>query len=504
MSILSLKFFFGTAMPIIVALYASYLYFVPSGLDPVIWESPCKLFPLEENTILDHGIKLHENAIHAPESFAFDEHTGLAYSGLADGRVMQFSQMGEVMGTVLFVGGYISAYNKHTQNSEIDLSSYTGMEESELFKSCQALLKAGKLSSDESAEKKCGRPLGLRIVYRHEKTFLYTVDAHHGIFRIELGHDSTTPHRVTYLVTPNHLTHVPASADPAAGLPIHFYNDIEVMADDTLLFTDSSYKHSRAKNRFEVVDGAPRGRLLQYSPHTNQVRTLLCGLHFPNGIQFLPAKHGTSSSGIWHHHHKDELLVVELARFRVLKVNITQLAIEESAHSFLTSCSGPSNRVTQYLLSPPKQPTTDPVSPALSVFVDSLQGVPDNIRLNRYRVRTKRSQGEIVQYVLIGSASKSARPFSFLWFLYQSTIARQVIAKIFPVKLWDLFIPKYGMVIAVDLEGKVLGTFQSPKGKIAWISEAQRHPMTGDLWIGSHASPYLAIVPSKHIPKFSR
>jgi hypothetical protein len=383
------------------------------------------------------------------------------------------------------------------------------MKDTKLFEHCQSLLKANKLSSDENEEKKCGRPLGVRIVYRHEKTFLYAADSYHGIFKIELGHDSSTPHKITYLVKPSDPIVVPANADSVASLPVLFYDDIEVTADDRVLFTDASYKFTRAKNRFEVVDGAPRGRLLQYSPKSNRVSTLLCGLHFPNGVQFLPPKHSDrhSGGGIWHHHHKEELLMVELARFRVLKVNITQLAIEESSSSFLSSCSGPSSNIAQYLLNNHPSTKTDLVaqgSPAVSVFVDSLQGVPDNIRLNRYRVRTKRSPGEVVQYVLIGSASKSAKPFSFLWFLYQSNIARHTIAKIFPVNLWDLFIPKYGMVIAVDLEGKVLGTFQSPKGNIAWISEAQRHPLTGDLWVGSHASPYLAIVPSKHIPKFSR
>lgn len=497
-----MNFFISTIIPIVIAIFASYLYFVPCGLDPVVWDKPCKLFPLVENTILDNGIKLHENKIQAPESFAFDEHTGLVYSGLADGQVVQFSETGQTMDTIMFIGGYMAAYNNKISNSQdIDLSLYSGMKETKLFYKCQSLLKANKLSSDEQAEKICGRPLGMRIVYRYEKAFLYVADAYHGIFKIELGLDSAL-HQITHLVTTRHLVDVPVEADSVAGLPVRFFNDIEVMADDKVLFSDSSYKFTRAKNRYEVVDGTPRGRLLQYSPETDQVRTLLCGLHFPNGIQFLPPKDTTTSSGLWHHHNKEELLVAELTRFRVLKVNVTQLAQEESMKYFLSSCSESSNKINQYLLT---APTSNPsYAPSISIFIDSLQGVPDNIRLNRYRVRTKRSPGEIVQYVLIGSASKSAKPFSFLWFLFQSNIARYTIAKILPVKLWDIFIPKYGMVIAVDLEGKVLGTFQSPKGEVAWISEAQRHPHTGDLWIGSHASPYLAIVPSKHIPKFSR
>ena len=46
-----------------------------------------------------------------------------------------------------------------------------------------------------------------------------------------------------------------------------------------------SYKHVRTQNREELLDAAPRGRLLRYDVKSKTMTVLLCGLHFANGVQ---------------------------------------------------------------------------------------------------------------------------------------------------------------------------------------------------------------------------
>jgi sugar lactone lactonase YvrE len=68
-----------------------------------------------------------------------------------------------------------------------------------------------------------------------------------------------------------------------------------------------------------VLDGAGRGRLLRWDPASGALETLLCGLHFPNGVQLLHQEPGPEGEG-------ESLLVVESSRFRILKVDLQALS----------------------------------------------------------------------------------------------------------------------------------------------------------------------------------
>lgn len=37
----------------------------------------------------------------------------------------------------------------------------------------------------------------------------------------------------------------------------------------------------------QIIDGAPNGRLLRFEPSTGDLHTVMCGLHFPNGVEVL-------------------------------------------------------------------------------------------------------------------------------------------------------------------------------------------------------------------------
>lgn len=63
------------------------------------------------------------------------------------------------------------------------------------------------------------------------------------------------------------------------------------------------------------------------------------------------------------------------------------------------------------------------------------------------------------------------------------------------MKYVEKLIPKYGLIIVVDNEGNIIHSLHDPSGKIMYtISEAQRNPVTGDIWMGSHSNPYIGIL----------
>lgn len=243
------------------------------------------------------------------------------------------------------------------------------------------------------------------------------------------------------------------------------------------MFTDSSTKFTRSENRKELLDAAPRGRLLRYDSRTGKLSTLLCGLHFPNGVQLLS---------------DTELLVVESARFRILKVNLPKL----SSVSTIESCAEYGS-LWQLVNSTKGQIGT--VSSAVSVFLDSAPGFLDNIRLNTYHREGNVGTSTNTVSLFVGVGTKSTQPFSLLWFAYQTKVLRDVVGKLVPMSLVEYLVPRYGLVIELDNTGQITRSFHSPSGRVAFISEAQRHPITGDMWLGSHSNPYIAILPSSSL-----
>ena len=164
------------------------------------------------------------------------------------------------------------------------------------------------------------------------------------------------------------------SSDPVVFLPPKFFNDLDLVEipgsaswseegslqkeiPDGLLiyFTDTSYKHARGQNRQEILDGAPRGRFFSYDTRNSELKVILCGLHFPNGVQVL---------------NKNEILLVESTRFRILKVNVKNA---EVPNTLLNSCAEDGS-LASYL-----KGDKDSL-PIVSVFLDAVPGFMDNIR----------------------------------------------------------------------------------------------------------------------------
>jgi hypothetical protein len=142
---------------LVAVLSALLVYFIPSELNPVVWDDPSPLLELKDslspNNLLTNSEKLGLNEFSGPESIAFDASTGEGFSGLGDGTVVQFSESGRLIKSIFFSGGFLQT------KSENGISEETF----KLQTWCKTESLEKRLSWDVEGEAKCGRPLGLRF-----------------------------------------------------------------------------------------------------------------------------------------------------------------------------------------------------------------------------------------------------------------------------------------------------------------------------------------------------
>ena len=329
------------------------------------------------------------------------------------------------------------------------------------------------------------------------------MDAYHGIIVLNLETKV-----VRHLVKPTDSIYTFHSTviDPAVLATPRFYNDLDFLSDNSgdFVFTDSSYKWTRSENRQEILDGAPRGRLFYYQAAARQVYIALCGLHFPNGVQRYEGNKGN-----------EEFLVADLTRFRILKINLSYLLKHNL--DLLRSCKE-DNLLETFLQA------YDYNQHGVTVFADSHPGLADNIRLDRYQLTQKPVEEEEVETIVethesgsiikrkkkktkqenaiywVGTGSVSKRPFSLLWIGYQSIVLRNFIGKFVPMRWVEKLVPPYGLIVGYNYKGEIVATMHDPTGEvISMISHAERHPLTGDLWIGSHSESYIGILPNEYM-----
>ncbi|XP_073484048.1 adipocyte plasma membrane-associated protein isoform X1 [Aquarana catesbeiana] len=263
-------------------------------------------------------------------------------------------------------------------------------------------------------EPNCGRPLGLRV---GPNGTLFVADAYQGIFKV-----NTVTGEVERLVS---------SRTPVQGKKMSFVNDLAVTSDGRkIYFTDSSSKWQRREYPLLVMEGTDDGRLLEYDTLTKEVKVLMAGLRFPNGIQLSPAE--------------DFVLVAETTMARVKRYYVSGLT-----------------------------------KGGVDTFVDNLPGFPDNIRLS--------STGG---YWVAMSAVRLNPGFSMMDFLADKPWIKKIIFKILSPDTVMKFVPRYSLVIELGEKGSYKRSFHDPNGEVAtFISEAHEHD--GYLYLGSFWSPFI-------------
>lgn len=90
------------------------------------------------------------------------------------------------------------------------------------------------------------------------------------------------------------------------GVPFRLANDVDVGADGTVYFTDSSFAFTVDQSVDSLMEHRARGRLLAYDPATGETRLLLHQLRHPNGVAVSPGQ--------------NFLLVVEMGELRVRRL----------------------------------------------------------------------------------------------------------------------------------------------------------------------------------------
>ncbi|GMR39488.1 hypothetical protein PMAYCL1PPCAC_09683, partial [Pristionchus mayeri] len=204
--------------------------------------------PLSPNDFLTKIDRVLEGEIIGPESIVVDGEK--VYTGLADGRIIQI------------VGGRITKTIKLVD----DKRPADGSEDEEKF----------------------GRPLGMRQL-SDEK--IVVVDAFLGVFIVDFETESK---RIVF-----------DAKTPLKGAEARFLNDIDVISDDEVLFTDSSLLYSRKDSMKEIVGARGTGRVISLRISTGEAKVLMSGLHFANGIQVLP--------------DRESLIVAEMTRSRIMR-----------------------------------------------------------------------------------------------------------------------------------------------------------------------------------------
>ena len=121
-------------------------------------------------------------------------------------------------------------------------------------------------------------------------------------------------------------------ATEAGGLPFGFADDLDIAPDGTVYFSDASTTFGYGEDRLDLLEHGGHGRLMACEPGTGEVRVLLDGLQFANGVA--AARDGSF------------VLVAETGAYRILR----------------------------YWLAGPRAGTDE-------VFIDNLPGFPDNINL---------------------------------------------------------------------------------------------------------------------------
>jgi sugar lactone lactonase YvrE len=242
-----------------------------------------------------------------------------------------------------------------------------------------------------------GRPLGLQF---DRQGNLIVCDSYKGLLSINPAG------KITIL------------AQSINGVPFKFTDALDISSEGVIYFTDASSKYGQNEYLYDLLEARPHGRLMRLNPATGEIKVLLSGLFFANGVAL--------SS------REDFVLVNETYRYRIIR----------------------------YWLKGPQAGTSE-------VFMDNLPGFPDNITSNR--------QGAFWLALLTvrNDAVDRLHPYPFL---------KSLLSKL-PKAFWPKPQP-YGLVLALDENGRIVKSLQDPSGEhLREITSAREYG--GYLYLGS-------------------
>ncbi|XP_026508993.1 adipocyte plasma membrane-associated protein [Terrapene carolina triunguis] len=370
------------AVSLIIPLLGA-IVFLECPIDPQplsFKEPPLLTGVLEPNIKLRQAERIFENQLIGPESIA--NIGDVLFTGTADGKILKIED-GEIK--------------------------------------TLAILGHGPCRTRED-EPTCGRPLGIRA---GPNNTLFVADAYCGLYEI----DPVTGDVKMLLST----------SEPVEGHKMSFLNDLTLTRDGRkIFFTDSSSKWQRRDYSFLVMEGTDDGRLLEYDTVTKEVKVLMVGLRFPNGVQLSPAE--------------DFVLVAETTLARIRRYYVSGL-----------------------------------MKGGADMFVENMPGFPDNIRLS--------SSGG---YWVAMSAVRPNPGFSMVDFISEKPWIKRIIFKLLSQETVMKFVPKYSLVVELSETGSYKRSLHDPNGMVVtYVSEAHEH--NGYLYLGSFRSPFICRLNLEHV-----
>ncbi|XP_022089049.1 adipocyte plasma membrane-associated protein-like [Acanthaster planci] len=216
--------------------------------------------------------------------------------------------------------------------------------------------------------------------------------------------------------------------------PIKYGNDLEKFRGKNrdFFFIDSSktWNHRQRDNALWEANGC--GRLMWFNPINNMSNIAVPKLYYPTGIQFSP--------------DEDFMLISEATRFRILKYHFQ-----------------------------------GPLSGGYQVFASNLPGMP-------MKVRPSVTGGYWVALAHVGGRIGTSIPI--FDFLYARPWLRTIITKYINPETLTKWLSKYGMILELDQQGKILQSLHDPTGQM--VSSATSVLDMGDaLYIGSAEKDYI-------------
>jgi len=329
--------------------------------------------------------------------------------------------------------------------------------------SIETVAQIGSQCGGQHEEEKCGRPLGMTFTKTGK---LLVCDAVFGLYMLNFDKKVDTHGRIMdkrkvetveyiSLLTPDRLVN---GTSPLVLNGLALSDD-----DDTVYLSVSSSRFSLSDSLFEMFsDGS--GLILKFSISTQEVEPLVTNVNFANGIELQPGK-------------EEWLIFAEGGRGKIFK----------------------------HHLKGEKKGDTE-------VLIESLPGLPDNIKANDngnfyVGIQSPRLPGKINLAELFGPRNLLRKFLSRLVFMVMMPV--KAINSVISVSVFQRFeywcgnleplahlAPPYGLLIEIDGEtGEIVSSMHSTNGAVRFLSEGFVHGRW--IYLGSPYTPYLARIPKR-------
>lgn len=311
------------------------------------------------------------------------------------------------------------------------------------------LVDRGHPCGSEESEALCGRPLGMTFDATGDK--LFVADCYLGLLEVDVRAKTS---RVV--------------VREAAGTPVYFANSVALFPgdNDTVYFTDSSSRWRRRDFIYEVMEAQPTGRLIAYSRSTGAVRVLVTGVAFANGLLVDPVE------GRY-------LIINELGRARLLRLDLDRIKSDAAPIDWQVA----------------EQQMPGGGGGALTVLIDNLPGIPDNLAWEEDRTNG---------HFWVGCGTARSRPFSLTDTLAPWPLLRDGLTWLLPKSAFLKMVPRVGLLLRLELASdlrakhataRIVDSLQDHSGAYPLLTGAYEH--RGFLYVGSisHDVDFVARIP---------